>query len=99
MSVQFLLTQNEFELIDEALTSYLNDQNDGRGNTLLNRQAGRLLAKLDEVVDRPEPTHQQMLDQGYEMSGEGVWFKDETPDYSSPAVCAQIDMLAGDNRN
>tara|TARA_B100000945_G_scaffold144033_1_gene115314 strand:+ start:686 stop:859 length:174 start_codon:yes stop_codon:yes gene_type:complete len=41
------LTQDEYELIEEALTHYSSTLNDGRGLTLINRQAGRLLAKLD----------------------------------------------------
>ena len=52
-----------------------------------------------------EMTHQEMLDAGYEMSGEGIWWPksdnvtEETPDYNNPYVCAKIDELAGDNRN
>ena len=49
-----------------------------------------------------EMTHQEMLDAGYEMTGEGIWWpkdKEETPDYDNPYVCAKIDELAGDNRN
>lgn len=41
------ITQDEYELIEEALSHYTGTINDGRGLTLLNRQAGRLLAKLD----------------------------------------------------
>ena len=51
-------------------------------------------------------THQEMIDAGYEMSGEGIWWpkddavkEEETPDYDNPYVCAKIDELAGDNRN
>ena len=51
-------------------------------------------------------TYQEMIDAGYEMSGEGIWWpkdkedvKEETPDYNNPYVCAKIDELAGDNRN
>jgi|TARA_B100000902_G_scaffold375711_1_gene405979 hypothetical protein len=44
---QPFLTADEYELIEEALTHYTGTLNDGRGLTLLNRQAGRLLAKLD----------------------------------------------------
>ena len=48
-----------------------------------------------------EMTHQEMLDAGYEMTGEGIWWpkQEETPDYDNPYVCAKIDELAGDNRN
>ena len=50
-----------------------------------------------------EMTHQEMLDAGYEMTGEGIWWpkdkEEETPDYDNPYVCAKIDELAGDNRN
>ena len=49
--------------------------------------------------------HQEMIDAGYEMTGEGIWWPkddnvtEETPDYNNPYVCAKIDELAGDNRN
>ena len=50
-----------------------------------------------------EMTYQEMIDAGYEMSGEGIWWpkqqEEETPDYNNPYVCAKIDELAGDNRN
>ena len=52
-----------------------------------------------------EMTHQEMEDAGYEMTGEGIWWPkddnvtEETPDYNNPRVCAEIDQLAGDNRN
>ena len=52
-------------------------------------------------------SYQDMIDAGYEMTGEGIWWpkdkeedvKEETPDYNNPYVCAKIDELAGDNRN
>ena len=43
---QTVLTIDEYELISEALSVYTNSLNDGKGITLINRQAGRLLAKL-----------------------------------------------------
>ena len=50
-----------------------------------------------------EMTYQEMIDAGYEMTGEGIWWpkdkEEETPDYNNPYVCAKIDELAGDNRN
>ena len=54
-----------------------------------------------------EMSYQDMIDAGYEMTGEGIWWpkdkeedvKEETPDYDNPYVCAKIDELAGDNRN
>ena len=52
-----------------------------------------------------EMSYQEMIDAGYEMTGEGIWWpkddavKEETPDYDNPYVCAKIDELAGDNRN
>ena len=52
-----------------------------------------------------EPSYQDMIDAGYEMTGEGIWWPkddnvtEETPDYNNPYVCAKIDELAGDNRN
>ena len=62
--------------------------------------------ELDETLEEKEMTHQEMIDAGYEMSGEGIWWpkveedvKEETPDYNNPYVCAKIDELAGDNRN
>tara|TARA_B000000557_G_C20773339_1_gene442943 strand:+ start:971 stop:1378 length:408 start_codon:yes stop_codon:yes gene_type:complete len=61
--------------------------------------------ELDETLEGKEMTHQEMIDAGYEMSGEGIWWPkddnvtEETPDYNNPYVCAKIDELAGDNRN
>ena len=67
--------------------------------------------ELDESLDdvtytEKAMTYQEMIDAGYEMSGEGIWWpkdkedvKEETPDYNNPYVCAKIDELAGDNRN
>ena len=52
-----------------------------------------------------EMSYQEMIDAGYEMTGEGIWWPkddnvtEETPDYNNPYVCAKIDELAGDNRN
>ena len=53
-----------------------------------------------------EMSYQDMIDAGYEMTGEGIWWPKEgeplpevTPDYDNPYVCAKIDELAGDNRN
>lgn len=49
-------------------------------------------------------SYQDMIDAGYEMTGDGIWWpKDEfkvgKPDYNNPRVCAEIDSKAGDNRN
>tara|TARA_B100001250_G_C19227455_1_gene540700 strand:- start:338 stop:514 length:177 start_codon:yes stop_codon:yes gene_type:complete len=46
-----VITMDEYELINEALLSYTNTLNGGKGITLINRQAGRLLAKLDTFVE------------------------------------------------
>ena len=50
-----------------------------------------------------EMSYQDMIDAGYEMTGEGIWWpkdkEEEKPDYDNPYVCAKIDELAGDNRN
>ena len=50
-----------------------------------------------------EMSYQDMIDAGYEMTGDGIWWpkdkEEETPDYDNPYVCAKIDELAGDNRN
>ena len=50
-----------------------------------------------------EMSYQDMIDVGYEMTGDGIWWpkdkEEETPDYDNPYVCAKIDELAGDNRN
>ena len=51
-----------------------------------------------------EMSYQEMIDAGYEMTGDGIWWpKDEfqvgKPDYNNPRVCAEIDSKAGDNRN
>ena len=64
--------------------------------------------ELDESLDdvtytEKEMTYQEMIDAGYEMTGDGIWWpkdkEEETPDYDNPYVCAKIDELAGDNRN
>ena len=66
--------------------------------------------ELDESLDDVTYTekaynYQEMIDAGYEMTGEGIWWPkddnvtEETPDYNNPYVCAKIDELAGDNRN
>ncbi len=63
--------------------------------------------ELDDTLEEKEMSYQDMIDAGYEMSGEGIWWpkdkeedvKEETPDYNNPYVCAKIDELAGDNRN
>ena len=62
---------------------------------------------LDETLEEKEMSYQDMIDAGYEMTGDGIWWpkdkeedvKEETPDYNNPYVCAKIDELAGDNRN
>ena len=46
-----MITEDQFELIDAALDVYLMSQNGGKGNPLLNRQAGRLLADLRFIMD------------------------------------------------
>ncbi len=61
--------------------------------------------ELDDTLEEKQMTHQEMIDAGYEMTGEGIWWPkddtvtEETPDYNNPYVCAKIDELAGDNRN
>ena len=61
--------------------------------------------ELDETLEEKPMNYQDMIDAGYEMTGEGIWWpkdkevKEETPDYNNPYVCAKIDELAGDNRN
>ena len=51
-------------------------------------------------------SYQDMIDAGYEMTGEGIWWPKEgeplpevTPDYNNPRVCAEIDSRGGDNRS
>ena len=57
----------------------------------------------DPTYTEKEYTYQEMIDAGYEMTGDGIWWpkdkEEETPDYNNPYVCAKIDELAGDNRN
>ena len=59
--------------------------------------------ELDETLEEKPMNYQDMIDAGYEMTGEGIWWpkdkEEETPDYDNPYVCAKIDELAGDNRN
>ena len=45
-----ILTVDEYELMSEALSVYTGPLNDGKGITLINRQAGRLLAKLETLL-------------------------------------------------
>ena len=65
-------------------------------------------SKWPDYTELPERgnkvSHQDMIDAGWEMSGDGIWwpkddFKDDKPDYNNPRVCAEIDSKAGDNRN
>ena len=51
---QTVLTIDEYELISEALSVYTNSLNDGKGITLINRQAGRLLAKLQQQLTKSD---------------------------------------------
>ena len=56
----------------------------------------------DERDNEENPmSYQEMIDAGYEMSGEGIWWpkQEETPDYNNPRVCAEIDSRGGDNRS
>ena len=59
--------------------------------------------ELDETLEEKPMNYQEMIDAGYEMTGDGIWWpkdkEEETPDYDNPYVCAKIDELAGDNRN
>ena len=50
----WMITEDQFELIDAALDVYLMKQNEGRGNPLLNRQAGRLLRDLKTMMENQE---------------------------------------------
>ena len=56
----------------------------------------------DERDNEENPmSYQDMIDAGYEMTGEGIWWpkQEETPDYNNPRVCAEIDSRAGDERS
>ena len=56
----------------------------------------------DERDNEENPmSYQEMIDAGYEMTGEGIWWpkQEETPDYNNPRVCAEIDSRAGDERS
>ena len=56
----------------------------------------------DERDNEENPmSYQDMIDAGYEMTGEGIWWpkQEETPDYNNPRVCAEIDSRGGDNRS
>ena len=66
--------------------------------------------ELDETLEEKPMNYQDMIDAGYEMTGEGIWWPSDkrvaemekeitTPDYDNPRVCAEIDNLADDNRN
>ena len=71
---------------------------------VINLHEKELDESLDDVTYTEKAyTYQEMIDAGYEMTGEGIWWpkdkEEETPDYDNPYVCAKIDELAGDNRN
>ena len=73
---------------------------------VINLHEKELDESLDDVTYTEKAmTYQEMIDAGYEMTGEGIWWPkddnvtEETPDYNNPYVCAKIDELAGDNRN
>ena len=46
-----MITQDQFELIEEALSVYTNTLNDSKGITIINRQAGRVLAELQSSMN------------------------------------------------
>ena len=46
-----MITQDQFELIEEALSVYTNTLNDCKGITIINRQAGRILAELESSMN------------------------------------------------
>ena len=71
---------------------------------VINLHEKELDESLDDVTYTEKAmTYQEMIDAGYEMTGDGIWWpkqqEEETPDYNNPYVCAKIDELAGDNRN
>ena len=74
---------------------------------VINLHEKELDESLDDVTYTEKAyTYQEMIDAGYEMTGDGIWWPKEgeplpevTPDYNNPYVCAKIDELAGDNRN
>ena len=74
---------------------------------VINLHEKELDESLDDVTYTEKSyTYQEMIDAGYEMTGDGIWWPKEgeplpevTPDYDNPYVCAKIDELAGDNRN
>ena len=56
----------------------------------------------DERDNEENPmSYQEMIDAGYEMTGEGIWWpkQEETPVYNNPRVCVEIDSRGGDNRS
>ena len=46
-----MITKDQFELIEEALSVYTNTLNDRKGITIINRQAGRILAELESSMN------------------------------------------------
>ena len=83
--------------LDTYLGDTLDDPNRWPDYTELPDRVG------DPTYTEKEMTYQEMIDAGYEMTGDGIWWpkdkEEETPDYDNPYVCAKIDELAGDNRN
>jgi len=83
--------------LDTYLGDTLDDPNRWPDYTELPDRVG------DPTYTEKEMTYQEMIDAGYEMTADGIWWpkdkEEETPDYDNPYVCAKIDELAGDNRN
>ena len=46
-----MITQDQFELIEETHSVYTNTLNDRKGITIINRQAGRVLAELQSSMN------------------------------------------------
>ena len=48
--------------------------------------------ELDETLEEKEMTHQEMIDAGYEMSGEGIWWpKDKEQEQEKEDLFASMD--------
>ncbi len=87
-------------LHERELDDYLSDKTQWPDYTELPDDKKEFIESERDNEENPM-SYQDMIDAGYEMSGEGIWWpkQEETPDYNNPRVCAEIDSRGGDNRS
>ena len=87
-------------LHERELDDYLSDKTQWPDYTELPDDKKEFIESERDNEENPM-SYQDMIDAGYEMTGEGIWWpkQEETPDYNNPRVCAEIDSRGGDNRS